>query len=359
MLRIYLILIITGGVLVSCSRNELGKVTRDMVDSVGFATKAWQMDSVMKRIERRKGSGPVEQRVNHPWKTAIAPHDDYSYAGPVYTRVLPNIEANTLILIGVAHQAADFGLKEHLIFEDFDYWDAPYGKIKTSGLREKILQHLPEDTYRIHRKMHQKEHSLEALLPFLQYYHKEKIEIIPLLVPYMKYSTMQEIAPAFAEAVKKAAGQKQYGWGKDFALIISTDAVHYGDKDWGGKDYASYGTDSAGYRKAVQHEYKLIDQSFRGELKPEKAAAFYRATISDSDYTRYKWTWCGRYSVPFGLLASYHLNREFSASPLQGAFLDYSTSIDHHPIPVEDLEMGQTAPAHLSHWVGYTAAGFR
>lgn len=39
-------------------------------------------------------------------------------------------------------------------------------------------------------------------------------------------------------------------WGRDFCIVISTDAVHYGDKEWGGKNYAPYGTDSAGYAKA-------------------------------------------------------------------------------------------------------------
>jgi AmmeMemoRadiSam system protein B len=356
MLRVIFFFLGLGMLTLACQQEKEIVDIRQPVDSVGFATEAWQMDSIMERLKPLQSA----QAESAHWKLAICPHDDYAYAGSVYQHVLPGVKARTLILFGVAHKAADLGLKDKLIFDDFDAWQAPYGPVEISPLRKSILEYLPDTSYQIHRKMHRVEHSLEALLPFLQYYHSKPVEIIPVLVPHMRYQDMEAIAPALARAVMKATEKTGMEWGKDLAMVISTDAVHYGNERWGGKDYARYGTDSAGYRKAVAHEHRIIDRSFKGELRPEKASAFYHATVSESDYTQYQWTWCGRYSVPLGMLTAWHLNRLISPdAPLQGHFLDYATSIDHPPLQVEDLGMGHTAPANAAHWVGYAAAGYQ
>ncbi len=46
-------------------------------------------------------------------------------------------------------------------------------------------------------------------------------------------------------------------------------------------------------------------------------------------------------------------------NPLTGVAVGYSTSIANTPVPVSDLGMGLTAPAKLTHWVGYAAVGYR
>jgi hypothetical protein len=44
---------------------------------------------------------------------------------------------------------------------------------------------------------------------------------------------------------------------------------------------------------------------------------------------------------------------------LTGHLVGYGTSVDgRERIPVEDLGMGFTAPAHARHWVGYASIGF-
>jgi hypothetical protein len=49
------------------------------------------------------------------WKAAISPHD-YKYAGRLYES-LKGINANTIILIGVAHRARNFTLQDKIILE--------------------------------------------------------------------------------------------------------------------------------------------------------------------------------------------------------------------------------------------------
>ena len=99
---------------------------------------------------------------------------------------------------------------------------------------------------------------------------------------------------------------------------------------------------------------------FDGEVQPDKIERFTRYTLDDHDHREYKWTWCGRYSVPFGLLVAWHLRQLRRARPLTGTILGYATSVDNARVKVDDLEgMGVTAPATLHHWVGYASVGYR
>jgi hypothetical protein len=171
---------------------------------------------------------------------------------------------------------------------------------------------------------------------------------------------MSQLAPQLARAIASIMDEERLKWGADIALISSTDAVHYGDEGWGGKDFAIYGADAEGYAKALAHEQQILRDCFAGELWPERIERFTRYTLADHDHREYKWTWCGRYSVPFGLLTAWHLQRLLCAQPLAGRVLGYTTSLGDQRIAVDDLDgMAVTAPATLRHWVGYAAVGFR
>jgi hypothetical protein len=144
------------------------------------------------------------------------------------------------------------------------------------------------------------------------------------------------------------------------ALLISTDAVHYGDEQWNGKNFAFYGADTTGYNKAVEHEHEIMNNCLKDELKTEKIRSFTEYTVQKENFKEYKWTWCGRYSVPVGLLTSLYLQQYLKTKPLTGTLLGYSNSLDHRHIKVDDLQgMGVTAIATIRHWVGYAAVGYR
>ena len=267
------------------------------------------------------------------------------------------MKAKTVILFGVAHKAKKFNLADKIIFDSFKAWEAPYGKISVSNLREQILSQLPDSLYVVHDKMQSIEHSLEAIIPFLQYQNPET-EIIPILVPYMTFDKMQEIAVTLADIIKNLIKENNLKWGEDISLLISNDAVHYGNKDWGGKDLAPYGTGSIGTQKARSLELEIINNCLSGELTIEKIKRFTEYTVQESDYKEYKWVWCGRYSVPFGLYVAYELDKALNGKGLHGNFIEYSTSIDSLCIKVKDLGMGHTAPANINHWVGYAILGY-
>jgi MEMO1 family protein len=338
---------------------------RGLADTVGFAHLECQIATVVQRIAAQdevklerilaeNGVGPGDR-----WRMAIAPHDDYAYAGCMYPRVLRNVAAPVVIIFGVAHRARQHGLEDRLIFDSFTHWLGPYGDIAVSPLRERIMTALPEGSYCVSDEMQSIEHSVEAKLPFLQHYNRA-VEFVPILVPAMSLARMDEVASQLARAIAPVIDQERLEWGVDVTLLSSTDAVHYGDEGWGGQNLARYGADAKGYAKALVHERQIMRDCFEGELRPDKIERFSRYTLADHDHREYKWAWCGRYSVPFGLFTAWHLHRLRAAPPLAGTILGYTTSLEGKGIKVDDLDgMGVTAPATLRHWVGYAAVGFR
>jgi AmmeMemoRadiSam system protein B len=346
----------------SLQLNAQNKI-RKPADTVGFATKAWQMDSIVQRIDRIHSSViDSANRLNvlnenTAFRLAICPHDDYAYAGFLYEMVIPHIKAKTVIVFGVAHKAKKFNVEQKIVFDSFEGWEEPYGKCIISPLRDEIIKNLPSGDYIIHDSLQQAEHSVEAIIPFLQYYNRD-IQFVSILVPAMNFSMMEKYSFELARVIDQVMKKNNLSWGKDVALVISNDAVHYGDEEWGGTNYAKYGCDVEGYKKAVNHENEIIRTSLIPSLDTAGIHKFFNYTVQPGNWHDYQWPWCGRYSVPFGLLTGYYLSHIRNEAHLEGIKLGYSTSIDHELLPVEDLNMGKTAIATLHHWVGFAAIGY-
>jgi AmmeMemoRadiSam system protein B len=347
----FLILLIN---LLSCQNKEMSKTAgkvRPLKDTIGFARYSWQMDSLMERMDRKGW----EKISGMPWKLVICPHDDYTYVGTLYPELLQNVKAPNLILIGVAHKAAQLGIEDSLVFDTYTSWKGPWNNVPVSPIREEIYNLLAKKYAIINDTLQKVEHSVEALIPFLQYFNRN-VSIVSILVPAMNPDRMEACGKALAEAICIIARNHKWEWGTDFALVSTTDAVHYGNEDWGGVDRAYFGCDEPGNYKAREHESVIIDSCLKGEVATEKIRLFSNYTLNPDNFREYKWTWCGRYSVPVALYASFYLN---SGNPLSGELTGYSTSITSSHIPVDDIGMGRTAIATNCHWVGYAALGYR
>ena len=336
------------------STSEASEIkVRHQKDTIGFAQYGWQMDSVMARI-----SSEDKQPNSRVYKAAICPHDDYAYAGGLYNKTLSGIKAKTIVLIGVAHRAANFKLENKVVFGTHSHWDSPYGGVKISALRNQLLQKLKKETFIVHDSMMQIEHSLEAIVPFLQK-NNRAIEIIPMLVPHMTFHNMEILSEDISKAMSELMKMNQLVYGDDFAVVISNDAVHYGSEEWGGKDLAPYGTDGAGNEQARQKDLLIIRNCLEGELQPGKIKSFNQYTVNSDDYRKYAWVWCGRYSVPFGLLVSNKLNQRVNNTNLTGYLIDWRSSLHNPHIEVTDIGMGHTATASSKHWVAYVGMGYQ
>ena len=337
---------------------------RGQYDIIGFTSTAMQMDQVFPQCGLLAAPRQKELAKQYSWDeatsfiAAVCPHDDYYYAGRLYSLVLSRIHAKRVILLGVFHKARIFECQDRLVFDSYQYWHAPNGKVKVSSLREEIIKHLPIDDYIIDSDMHMVEHSLEAITPFLQAYNRE-VEIVPILVPHMGWETLNRLAEDFAQALADICLENDWRLGDDVSLVCSSDAVHYGDADWGGFNYAPYGTDIQGYQTAVEKEMELVEL-LCGSLDGEKLRDFMLQCVDEKDVYKYNIPWCGRFSVPFGLNVAYRLTEALESRLLEGVFLDYGSSLSEASLNLEGLEpMGVTAPNNLHHWVGYAAIGYK
>ncbi|MCX6320883.1 MAG: AmmeMemoRadiSam system protein B [Bacteroidia bacterium] len=341
--------------LLSCQSKETGKTelsnVRPLIDTIGFAQYSWQMDSLMSRMD----SAGWKKAEGSPWKMAICPHDDYTYVGTLYPELLQNIKAPNLILIGVAHRAVQLAIEDSLVFDNYTHWKGPWKNVPVSPVREEIYKLLAKKFATVSDTLQKVEHSVEALIPFLQYFNRN-ISIVPILVPAMNPDRMQECGKALADAIQVVAKNHKWEWGTDYAIVVTTDAVHYGNEDWGGVDRAYFGCDEKGNIKACEYESEIVENCLKGNITPEKIRLFSKYTLNPDNYREYKWTWCGRYCVPVALYTAYYLN---GSKQLSGELIGYSTSITSSHIPVDDIRMGRTAIATVCHWVGYAALGYR
>ena len=357
-MSVFISSILTYGIILVSS--ALGQSIRSLVDTVGFAHTVEQIEAVVKLSECLEVDSLVKEDINfpNPWIAGISPHDDYIYAGQVYVHVMHNFKAERVILFGVAHKAWKWGVENKLIFDQFEYWKGPYSPVLVCELREQILKSLPKDYYLISNEYQSKEHSLEALIPFLQYYNRD-VEIVPILVPYMNWERMDSLSIKMAEVLGRIIKVNDWELGKDIGFLISTDCCHYGDQDWGGKNYDPFGCDLLGYKKAIDREYDLIYNHLSGSTEPNRLHRLLYRFVDKSDTHQYKITWCGRFSVPFGVDFLHRLTQCLRIQLLDGYLLRYGTSVSLGELPIRNLGLGSTAPSNLRHWVGYCAIGFR
>ncbi|MDH5627997.1 MAG: AmmeMemoRadiSam system protein B, partial [Candidatus Krumholzibacteria bacterium] len=170
------------------------KQLRGQADTVGFVTTAAQMDSVLAQARTLAAARGAELVAQYEWTddtafaAAVCPHDDYYYAGRLYALLTPHIRAKTVILFGVFHKARAFDCRNRLVFESFDAWRGPYGPVKPSPLRDALLARLPQDDFIVDNDMQTVEHSVEAIVPWLQAGNRD-VEIVSILVPYMDWAT--------------------------------------------------------------------------------------------------------------------------------------------------------------------------
>jgi AmmeMemoRadiSam system protein B len=338
--------------------------TRGLVDTVGFPHRADQMDFIGQLCEKLERQAIVanQQQLNFTDNTAlifgICPHDDYKLAARVYFQVQQYMKAKIVILIGNAHWSEAFAIRNKLIFGDFKYWHGPYGPVKISAIRDQITKKLSPRHYVVKRTVVETEHSLEALIPFLQYFNRD-VEIVPILVPFTDWKTMNELGADLAQVVSEIIKNNGWSLGQDIAILCSTDGQHYGDYGWSYYDYHPYGCDADGYKKATALDQKMINDYLVGPAQLEKIHQLFASLVDQTDISNYKVTWCGRFYVSFASNFAIRLVKQVDNRELIGSFLGYGSSLSDQWLPLEKFNLGLTGDANLHHFVTYFAVGFK
>jgi AmmeMemoRadiSam system protein B len=336
---------------------------RAQKDTIGYATRPDQVAALVKLVDSLEAGRYASNAATFPLMKkapmigAICPHDDYLYAGRGYVHVMREIKAPRVILFGVSHTARRRGIQNKLVFGDFSAWKVGGGTCPVSPVRDEIVAALPPALVLVNDTIQSEEHSLEGFIPMLQHY-VPKIEIVPMLVTRLDGGTFDAAADTLATIISKI--MRTHGWklGTDVQIIISADCVHYGDEEWGGRNYAPFGVGEEGYTKGVAQDRNVIRSSLAGTLSSEKIGVF-RNMVDSNDFQQpYKITWCGVYSIPFGLSVLDRLAAREGRKAPEGFMLVYGTSVDPPKLPLAHTGLGVTAIATLRHWVGYTAIGY-
>lgn len=325
---------------------------RGRIDSTGYALRAEQMA----RVWELSGAPPAPDTFGLAPSAGVAavicPHDDFSFAGRVYRRVLPLVTARTVVLMGVFHRYYKFGERDHFVFDTYRAWTAPDGQVPVSPLREALLARLPRSDWTQDSIAHDAEHSLEPLVCWLKHIRPD-VEIVPILVPGARFERLEQLADHLGGALAAELDARGWKLGRDVAIAISADGIHYGP-DFKQVAYGAGGI--ASYERAVAKDRELLMGPLSGPLTTAKIHTLFETFVDPERPDDYRWTWCGRFSVPLGLLTVQRAARDRGGAT--GRPVAYGTSIGWPELGLRDIGMAPTAPSNLYHFVGYPGVAF-
>ena len=333
--------------------EAMGQEIRPIRDNVGFCWNAFEMDSLISYLSNDYNG---EQFDSKNLVAAISPHDDYLYAGRVYYPLYKILRTKEVVIIGVTHGTVRKAMNDPeniLIFDDYKYWRGPYQNVEVSPLRDFIKKHLNKDYFITSDKAQNIEHSIEALIPFLQHYNRD-IKITPIMVTAMPYERMEKISDDLSDIITDYVKENKLKLGKDIFFLISTDANHYGE-DF---DNSPYGTNDYAHLQATVIDKGIAGLCLTGTIDEFKVNELTNQLWPDSINKSVKPLWCGRYPVPFGLLTTINIVKQIANRQIAGTLFKYSDTWTEKVLPVKNTHLGLTAPFSLKHWVGFLSAGF-
>ncbi|MCX6344143.1 MAG: AmmeMemoRadiSam system protein B [Armatimonadetes bacterium] len=187
-------------------------------------------DQLIERIEQRflgpLGPGKLPQTRKERLGRIIglvSPHAGYIYSGSAaawaYTALANDGIPDTIVILGPNH----YGLGEAVAISSEQTWETPLGALETdTEIAAQIINTCKFAS--ANNQAHQKEHSIEVQLPFIQYIGADKVKIVPICVAHLNETEAllltQDLGSAIATALK----------GKSAAIIASTDFSHYVSK---------------------------------------------------------------------------------------------------------------------------------
>jgi AmmeMemoRadiSam system protein B len=325
---------------------------RPIRDDVGFCWNPESMQKLVNYLEsQEKENIPADKLV-----AAISPHDDYLYAGRIYYPLFRILKADEVVIFGVTHgtvrkEISD--LQNTLILDEYESWPGLKKPVPVSNLREYLKERLDPSVFIINNRAHEIDHSIEALLPFLQYFNPE-VRITPIMVTPMPFERMETISAKLAAKIAGYITEKHLGIGKDIFFLVSSDGNHYG-KDF---DNSPFGEGEKAWETALELDRRLIKTYLTGVTDSAKIEGLTKE-LWGKTYLDYRNTyWCGKYSIPFGLLTIEKTIALTMDKKIDGKLFRFSDTYSEGVLPLKKTGMGTTAPFSLRHWVSFFSLGY-
>lgn len=169
-------------------------------------------DSAVLEREIREFTAPVAQK--QAVRACIVPHAGYMYSGHVAGAVYAEIQIPPrAILLGPRH----YPRGEPLAILQDGAWQTPFGNASIDEtLAKALLFEYP--LLRDDAVAHQREHSLEVQIPFLQHLRGD-IQFCPIVLATDRFPVLEQLGHALASVVRSQPGP--------ILIIASTDMNHY------------------------------------------------------------------------------------------------------------------------------------
>lgn len=173
-----------------------------------------------KQVERcfKHKLGPKNMK-KQKFVAAVVPHAGYEYSGPVAAWVYSRMEKTNCIILGPNHS----GMGSRFAIMRSGLWKTPLGEIV---IKEDVAGKLIEKCKLLEYDVmgHEKEHSIEVQLPFLQYKFGSGFKFIPIsIMNEFADETLLEscklVGKVIAEVIKKDKGK--------WTILASSDFSHY------------------------------------------------------------------------------------------------------------------------------------
>jgi len=325
---------------------------RPIRDDVGFCWNPASMKTLVDYLDRQERESFEPEGL----VAAVAPHDDYLYAGRVDYPLFKILRAKEVVIFGVTHGTVRKEIgdpHEILILDDFKQWPGLGEPMTISGLREYIKERLDQSVYAVNDKAQTIEHSIEAEVPWLQYFNPG-VKITPLMVTGMPLEKMDEVSTKLAAVIAAYMKDKGLAAGKDIFFLISSDGNHYG-QDF---NNSPFGEGEQAWSAARALDQRIIRDCLTGAMDKSKVEALTRELWGKTYLDTKNTYWCGKYSIPFGLLAVQKIIALTANKRISGTLFRYSDTYSEGALPLRKTGMGTTAPFSLRHWVSFCSVGY-
>ncbi len=199
--------------IINCTGQDKTKlITREPVVAGSFySSNAQQLETQLAAFF----NATEDKETNENIAAIIVPHAGYVFSGEVaasaYAKIDPEKEYSRIFVIGTSHHELMNGAS---IYNQGDY-ETPLGVVKVDiELANQIIKN--NKLFKFNAAAHDREHSIEVQLPFLQYHFKKPFKIVPIIISTRSAPTCQNIAevlnPYFNE---------------NNLFVISSDFSHY------------------------------------------------------------------------------------------------------------------------------------